>query len=343
MGGRNVATRLMFAAAMLLMSAAATAQVLPPVRPGFTPIQPRLNPLAPSLRSPIGSQPGSVGQSLTFQWRQDLYSLNGERAATHFVVCLFNTATQTCDNTSLRFSNPATSIPRTAVTRPPFTTSPPIVVAYIYNFAMPGTVTAAQLDQSLRWSVGACANTDPLSCTFASANLVLTTKNLAATNISDGFSTSATINVVGEANNNGTTASGAFVARMELWPVIHDASTDRCMRDSDPEDPDPSNDVALTSRGELILVSDLPRLQDGSIDQSTHTIAAVISDPASVISMDRNAPSIPVAQTAAAVELSQATGGHSAWAARFSIDPGNSLAERDETDNRRGECHIIRQ
>jgi hypothetical protein len=309
-------------------------------------IAPNLNPLPPWLRAPVGTHAGSDGQSLTFEWRQDLYGLNGERAARHFIVCLY-AGSETCDSTALRWEQSATSIPRSELARnPAIVSGPPIVVAHLYSFAMPVVITAAQLDQPLTWAVGACHGEEQSSCTFSSAPLVLTTKDLTAENNSDGLSTAREIKVSGEVRNNGTTPSGRFAARMQLWQVTYDPSTDSCIRDHDPVDENTDDDLALTDRGELLAVRDLARLEDGTLDQSKHVIVAVISDPDTdrdkMNDVTVDASSLGVGRSAQVVEATDEAQAIMAFASRLTVDPDQAVAELNETDNGHGECHIIR-
>lgn len=200
----------------------------------FTP----LPPLAPILEQPgatatvMSAQPNG-GTTLVFQWRHGgLFSSYPRPASpTHFVVCLGDAASvASCDYPG-QWAAPVGQIPSAlAGTLPPGSASPG---QYRYWYTVPA-LDDGYLDRLLSYRVGACSAPQAGRCTFSDARaFVLSTKELTATNVSFGGTTSTTLATKAYARNAGATDTSGFMISMEWFAALQDviSKTAQCIKD----------------------------------------------------------------------------------------------------------------
>jgi hypothetical protein len=325
------ATRVLFGAVLIMCGiAAALAQIT--VIPGQGS---QLRPNAASPIAPKGTSRGMPGSFLKLRWSQTLNSPLSSQPATHFLICVYEPAVQTCATTGMRWMLAASSIARVPVV------SGTVTTGYRYSYQLPVAVTSAELDRRLEWSVGACASNAESSCTFATTPIWMSTKNLTATNISN-FSTETALKVSGEIENRGSTSSGGFTSAIVVAVAFLDSSN-QCETDVNAV----PADYALLKTGAEVNLDWLPTYQmDGKtlIDASSvEDIVALYAGPGldQRVSTEIHTSNLNPNRTAEVLRPASSNSETTAYAIRLMADSGGDVFEFEDEDNLHGECYVV--
>lgn len=319
------------ALAMVCAGGTSAAQTFPPIAPpgGGSP-----TPRAPSLTAPRHTVQASVGSTLALQWTQFLHAPFRAPQPNYFIICVFEPATSSCSTAPLDWTLATSAIPRIPLM------SAGHLIGHSYTFELPDPLSAKQLDRPLQWSVGACTTTLAASCTFAAPmNLWLSTKDLAATNVSDGMSGATYLYAEGEVSNLGASASGPFRAVLSIWPAIYDTTTASCLTDVDSSLA--MNGYAHTKAGELLDISQLPLGPDNKLDVSGHRIVGITAEIGPLVT-EAVTVRLNAGDVAYVVQADTAAVAPAAFVTLLFADATDAVTEYDETDNRLRECHVIR-
>lgn len=326
-----VEKRALLAAGLVLWAVASTAQIASP------PAQ--SNPLAPSPRGPENTVRTDTGNGVILRWRQqEISPTNTNAPARYFLLCVYVPATSDCTSTSLRWMESATRIQRVPVTHTS-TSGPPFVLAYDYTFSF--DLEPSMFDRQVEWRVGACGSELASSCTFVTTPVWFSTHNLVAENISDGPSTSQLLWLTGEVRNLGVRNSGPFETRLFVYEALAD-QYGRCITDVNAEGVDTELGDALTDKGRIIRLSELPRDANGRLDARRHTIVAILTADVGSASMGHGG--LTPDTSATVVEFTADLSSYrlpATFATRLYADTDNVLIEYYESDNVKGECHTI--
>jgi hypothetical protein len=319
--------------ALLLWTTVSAAQIANPSNPS-----PLSNPLRPALAAPEGVIRTDPALPVTLQWRQqEIAPTSTNAAARYFLLCVYVRATSDCASAPLRWLHSATRIQRAAVTRPS-TSGPPFVTAYDYTFSI--VLSPEMIDQQVDWRVGACGSERESSCTFITTPVWFSTHNLTAMNISDGFSTPRMLYVSGEVRNGGMNFSGPFETKLTVYNALLDESG-RCLTDLTAEGLGVPEAYVLTDEGERIFIPDLPRDANGRPDARPHVVRAIVGGNAAEVVTSVHG-GLSAGDSATVVEATHDVfSGPIAFGTLLHVDSSNALAEYDESDNTKGECHII--
>lgn len=331
---------------LLVVGSVANAQIM------IYPIAPQPPPSAANSLAPKGNIPATafVPLSITFRWRHGgLYATMPQPApASYFIVCVYDAAAgENCNNTPLRWVRATSSLSRIPVTNP-YSNPPQIVVAYDYSLDVQ-TLDGSRQDKALAWNVLACTSMSTSTCTAATAvPLRLSTKNLRAENIQTGGSESNRQGVRATAvvSNTGTTDSGQFDGRLEVWEVFYDVAARSCRTDLNGS-PLPQNASVITATGATMAVSQLPRNPDGSFHtrgitvsgifvpgmaHGTDTFMAKLAAGANLVPLETEfeSPTLP--------HDANSPTDRAAWVMFTKFDTLDTVKEFDELDNHRVEC-----
>jgi hypothetical protein len=313
--------RLAMAAFFLLAVPASALQIVFP---------PPLTPSAPTNLNPIGAVDAA---SPVLRWRQGGFFATQPQPprAQFFHICIYDVAIrQTCSAPAVDWTYAAAdpALHRTPVV-PPRNPSQ-ITSTYEYWFQFP--VGTLGLDRPLTWNVGACTSQALNSCTYsAPATLRLSTRNILVPAINEMIYT-ARITMTPDIENSGMADSGEFEMNMRIVRAIIDPS-ELCATAVSSENVMPG-DVAVTSRGEEIV------LESSDIDG-----VVGIYRPPSFPEVERtDRISVPAGTTIQGPTVDQAFRVEdlpAAYLLMVQTDIGDSIAEFDETDNWRVECHVV--
>jgi hypothetical protein len=312
-------------AALMWMASARAAQSISP--PFLFPTKPAV----PSGLNPNGATNGAAVVRL--RWQQGgLYATQPQPpAAEYFRVCVDTPdAAPTCDAPLLHctFAAADAAIHRTPVASPWGVVIPS---RYAYWFELPSQ--SSLLDRSLRWTVAACATQSASSCNYAAATpLLLSTRNLKAENLEETI-TSQYFEVTAILSNTGTSASGTFKLQVGVLEALLDAGgTCATSLGSDAVEP---GDIAVTRSGQFIRLqsTDIPGTV-GVFRESTYQIL-LGETQTMTLSAGTTTSATPRATDYSLVQLPVAL------IVTMMADDDSEVAEYDETDNARAECHVV--
>jgi hypothetical protein len=339
-GSRRWRTLVVTCATTLIIAVAAVAAPPPPPLPG------PLLPLAATPGGPEAAIEADAGDTISFRWSHiDLSSPVVHPRPRHFLVCLYKSGVNTCLNTPSKWWVSELTHRRGELWRD----IPRRVVGYRYYFQPPDRLTSDQIDRRMHWAIGSCTSTQVSSCEFTPKPVTVwfSTKNLRA-DISN-LSIPDQLDFRGDVENRGRTDSGTFTSQLVAIQALEDADDLNLVCEQDVNAPGLTDaDVAVTGRGEELLLGALPRLPDGSRSTGGKGVAAIYRPGAQRFEESRDFSGIPpeAEGTAVSVEEENTTMTNDVWASTVWVtihraDTSNAHAEFDETDNVFAECQPI--
>ena len=308
-------------------------QILPP----FSPIVSQ--PLAPTNLTSgdfMGRRGGAT--PLVLEWGQFFPTSPGlllRPLATHFIVCL-RPAAAPC---SLMDHDYLESV---AAPSPSLTRS-----GNFFRLAPAGVaIPNGQLDQALRFTVGACSALTERSCRYSIAEIYYSTRNpIADTASENGLTTPFTWTINAQATNNGDSDVPRFSGKVELFEVLGYGSPGReCVTNVD--------DTAIRYDSTLVVLDKfggrtpmamVSRGVDGRYNGPEVSGVYRLGDLSAVATFITSSPALSANQTSArgigVVDFPIVAGvTQRTFVLVTTLDTGNVIREFNEKDNVRAKC-----
>ena len=305
--------------------------------------------LAPGSVSPIGGVAyNHAVPDVMFVWDQrPLFQTPYTALPTHFLFCLQSAAASlTCSHSTALENLLPGSIP-SALLRSSLNSSP-IGTRYFFTPTVPDDL----LDRAAFWAVAACTTNDDSSCRLSHWSwVVLSTVDLRAGNIT-GNVFGDEYRIAAEGQNLGSRPTSELpiipVAKIRSWQVLMDSVSQTCRTDPNAADiRDESGYYVIDNKGEFTRFEALPRDKAGNYVVSN--VVAIFGsgspsmDYAGEVDIDLSG--LPLGPPTTLPEFVSirvpAADRPVAFATVLSMDYYLSLADIDDSNDRRAECEVI--
>ena len=299
-----------------------------------------LTPAAPQNLTPSGGTlraDAPAGVTIVLTWVQPLFAgLTVRPTATLFRICLLPTApgvaAPACTASNATWTELIAS-PTAALTR----------VGNTFTFRPGRIYSASELDVPLRIAVVACSNY--FSCTPATADVWLSTRDIELSSIGDGTEPNGDWRITARANNPGTTPIERFTGEIAYWEVLVTGTQGRtCLTNADSADiRDDATLWVIDDRGVTTRMPQVPRSNGIYVGRPIVGIYRTGS-AYDLRTFTTTAPALPAGardRGVAVVTFPVAQAGSTrAFAVYARLDGADVVREYDESNNQGARCLV---